>query len=328
MRELTYKQSLNEALFQAMEQDSSVFVMGEDVGIYGGGFGVLSGLFSRFGEKRVINTPISENGFCGMAIGCATMGMKPVVELMFADFLSLAFDAIVNTGAKLKYTYNKDVKKCVIFRGAVGCGTGASAQHSQSVESWFMGVPGVKIISPSTPYDAKGLLLSSLNDNNIIIFLEPKTLYNKKGHVPEEMYTLPIGKASLVHQGKDISIITYGRMTDVALAACDTLKNENIFCDVLDLRTIKPLDVDAILETAKKTGRVIVLSDAPKIGSVTGEISSIISESDVFFSLKAPIQRLCAKDTPVPCSIELENSYILSVDEICSAARNLINNKK
>lgn len=327
MRKLTYKQALNEALFQAMEKDSSVFVMGEDVGIYGGGFGVLDGLSAHFGEERVINTPISENGFCGMAIGCATMGMKPVVELMFADFLALAFDTIVNTGAKLKYTYDQNASKNVIFRGAVGCGTGASAQHSQSVESWFMGVPGIKIVCPSNPYDAKGLLLSSLNDNNIIIFLEPKTLYNKIGYVPEEMYTVEIGKANLLRQGNDISIITYGRMVDFALESYDILKNENITCDVLDLTSLKPLDNKSILETAKKTGRVIVLSDAPKTGSASAEISSIISESDVFYNLKAPIKRLCSKDTPVPCSIELERNYIPSVDDILKCVKELINNK-
>ena len=326
MRNLTYKDALNEALFQAMRIDQDVFVLGEDVGVYGGGFGATAGLLDEFGEERVIDTPISENGFCGMAIGSAIMGLKPVCELMFADFLSLGFDPIVNTGAKLKFTYGdsyKDKKITAVFRGASGAGTSASAQHSQSVESWFMGVSGINIISPSNAYDAKGLLLSAINSDGITIFLEPKALYNSSCHVPEESYYLPIGKADLKRQGSDLSIITYGRMTSLALELSLELEGLGISAEVLDLCSLKPLDEEAILKTAQKTGRVLLLSDAPKTGSVLSEVSAIISEK-AFSFLKAPIKRLAGKDTPVPYSKPLENAYIPSKDEILRQCLELV----
>lgn len=311
-----------------MEQDKSVFVLGEDVGIYGGGFGVTKGLEAAFGKERVINTPISENGFCGLSIGAALMGKKPVCELMFADFLSLGFDTIVNTGAKLKFTYGDSYKKTpltAIFRGAVGAGTSASAQHSQSVESWFMSVSGINIICPSDAYSAKGLLLSALKSDLITIFLEPKTLYNEKCNVPEEMYTLPIGKAITKKQGTDVGIISYGRMVKTALTASSELEKESISCEVLDLASLKPLDEDAILNLTKKLGKILILSDAPKTGSVASEVSAICSEKGFSHLKKAPV-RLCAKDTPVPYSKKLENAYVPSEEDVINSVRELAKN--
>ena len=306
MREITYMQAVREAMAQEMRRDASVFIIGEDVGVYGGGFGVTAGLIDEFGEERVKDTPISEAAIAGAAVGAAMMGMRPIVDIMFSDFLTIAMDQLVNQAAKMRYMLGGAVKVPLVVRGAAGSGTGAAAQHSQCPEAWFCNVPGLKVVVPGTPADAKGLLAAAIRDDNPVIFLEQKTLYRTVGPVPEGDYIEPLGKAKVHREGTDATLIAYGRMLPVCLDAAKMAQQQGISVEVIDPRTLVPLDRDALIASAKKTGRVLIVHEASLTGGFGGELVATIAGSEACCSLKAPIMRYCGLDVPVPFSKGLE----------------------
>ena len=256
MRELSYMEALREAMRQAMEKDDRVFLIGEDIGVYGGAFGVSAGLIDQFGPERIIDTPISEAGIAGACVGAAVTGMRPIGEIQFSDFVVIAMEQIVMQGAKMRFMFGGKATVPFVIRLPGGSGTGAAAQHSESLENWFVHVPGIKVVMPSTPYDAKGLLLSAIEEDNPVMFFEHKLLYKTKGHVPEEMYTIPIGKTNVVKEGKDISVIATSMMIQRALEAADILSEDGIDIEIIDPRTLKPLDDQPIIESVIKTGKV------------------------------------------------------------------------
>ncbi|MFA5569912.1 MAG: alpha-ketoacid dehydrogenase subunit beta [Sphaerochaetaceae bacterium] len=322
MREITFKEAINEAIREEMRRDDSVIFLGEDIGIYGGGFGVPLGLIEEFGPSRIIETPISELTFTGAAVGSAMTGLRPIVEVMFSDFITLAMDPLVNQAAKNRYQFGGQTSVPMVFRGASGSGTGAAAQHSQSLEAWVAHVPGLKVVIPSTPYDAKGLMKTAIRDNNPVIFYEQKLLYATKGEVPplDEEYTIPFGQADIKKGGEDVTLITYGRMVQRSLDVAYSLKQEkNIDVEVIDIRTLVPLDVTTILQSATKTGRVIVVHEAVKTGGFGAEIVSTIVESDAFFTLKGPILRVAGLDVPIPFNKTLESLVVPTPEKIREA---------
>ena len=319
--ELTYAKAICEAMSQKMREDPDVFLMGEDVGLYGGAFGVSVGMLQEFGPERIRDTPISEAVITGAAAGAAVTGMRPIAEIMFSDFMTIATDQIVNQAAKMRYMFGGKAKVPMVVRTPEGSGTGAAAQHSQSLEAWFCHIPGLKVVAPSTPYDAKGLLISSIEDDNPVIFMEQKLLYRTKGMVPQEMYRIPIGKADIKRSGSDVTIITYGRMVKMCLDSAEKLAAEGISVEVIDLRTLRPLDKDTIIESVSRTIRAIIVHEACLTGGLGGEISSIISESDAFFHLDAPIMRVCGADIPIPYNPILEKNAVPTPEKIESAVR-------
>ena len=299
-REITYREAVREAMCEEMRRDENVYFMGEDIGVYCGAFGVSKGMIQEFGEERVRETPISETAFVGAGVGSAITGMRPIVELMFSDFMAVCYDQIINQAAKMHFMFAGKVNVPMVIRTAAGGGTGAAAQHSQSLEQMYCNVPGLKVIIPSTPYDAKGLLKSAIRDNNTVIFLEQKKLYKEKGPVPEEDYVIPLGVASLAREGTDVSVITYGRMVQMSLQVAEKLAAEGISVEVLDLRTLSPLDRDAVIRTARKTRRVVVVHESVQFAGFGGEIVSTIADSDAFYYLDAPIKRVGGLYCPVP----------------------------
>jgi len=324
MRELTYAEAIREALRYEMTRDESVFLLGEDVGRYGGAFGVSYGLLDEFGEERVRDTPISEAGIMGAATGAALMGMHPVAEIMFMDFTTIAMDQLVNQAAKLRFMFGGKAKVPLVLRTPGGSGTGAAAHHSQSVEAWFVHVPGLKVVMPSTPYDVKGLLLASIRDENPVVFVEHKLLYKTKGPVPEEEYTIPLGTADVKRSGEDLTIVATSIMVPRALEAAETLAKEGTEAEVVDPRTLKPLDDETIIKSVIKTGRVIVAHEACKTGGVGAEIVARIVESEAFDYLDAPIKRLAGLDIPVPYNRNLERHMVPQAENIVTAARELL----
>lgn len=324
MREITYAEAIKEAMSEEMRRDENVFFMGEDIGVYCGAFGVSKGMVQEFGEDRVIDTPISETAFVGAGIGAAVTGMRPIVELMFSDFMAVCYDQILNQAAKMHFMFAGKVKVPMVIRTASGGGTGAAAQHSQSLEQMYTHVPGLKVVVPSTPYDAKGLLKAAIRDDNCVMFLEQKKLYRTKGQVPEEDYIIPLGKADVKKEGKDVSIITYGRMVQMSLEVAEKLEKEGISVEVLDLRTLSPLDTEAIIKTAKKTGRVVVVHEAVQFAGFGGEIVSTIIESDAFFRLDAPVKRVGALYCPVPFNPQLEAAVFPSMEKIEAAVKEVL----
>ncbi len=325
MREITYAEAIREAMSEEMRRDENVFLMGEDVGLYGGAFGVTVGMFEEFGEERVRDTPISEAVIAGAAAGAAVTGMRPVAEIMFMDFTTIAMDSLVNQAAKMRYMFGGKAKVPMVLRCPAGSGTGAAAQHSQSLEAWFCHVPGLKVVAPSTPADAKGLLKSAIRDDNPVIFVEQKLLYRKKGIVPEEEFIIPLGKADIKRKGTDVTIITYGRMAESVLSAAADMEQEGISIEVIDPRTLVPLDRETIIESVIKTGRAVVVHEAVKTGGYGGEIVSAISESEAFDYLDAPVLRIAGKDVPIPYNPELEKAAVPSVAEIKEAVRKVMN---
>lgn len=327
MKELTFVEAINEALHEELARDERVYVIGEDVRIgygRGGVFGATNGLFARFGPERVIDTPISESAIAGTSVGAALWGMRPVAEIMFADFLPLAMDHIVNSAAKMRYAYAGEATVPVVFRMAIGAGVGAALHHSQSPEAWITNVPGLKVVMPSTPADAKGLLKSAIRDDNPVVFFEHKYLYSRlKGPVPEEEYLIPLGNADIKREGEDLTIVAWGAVLHQALAAADLLKAEGIRAEVLDPRTLLPLDKPTLLQSVRKTGRVVIVHEAPTFGGFGGEIAAIISE-EAFYSLDAPIKRVGAPFTPVPVSPILEKFYIPNAERIVTAAKEIL----
>ena len=323
MKEITYAQAINEAMSEEMRRDENVFFMGEDIAEYCGAFGVSRGMLAEFGKERVMNTPISEHAFVGAGIGAAMAGMRPIVELMFSDFMTVCFDELVNEAPKMRFMFGGKVKVPLVMRTAAGAGTGAAAQHSQSLEALLAHFPGLKVVIPSTPYDAKGLLKSAIRDDNPVMFLEQKTLYRKKGMIPEEEYTVPLGVADIKRPGKDLTIVTYGRMVQFSQEAAERLKEENIEAEIVDIRTLLPLDTETILQSVKKTHRVLIVHEAVKFGGFGGEIAGQIAESDAFYYLNAPILRLGGLSCPIPFNPNLERETFPTPDKIYNAAKSL-----
>lgn len=321
MREITYADAVREAMSEEMRRDKEVFFMGEDIGVYNGAFGVSKGMIQEFGEERVIETPISETGFVGAGVGAALMGMRPIVELMFSDFMAVCYDQIINQSAKLRFMFGGTVSVPMVIRTASGGGTGAAAQHSQSLENLYCHVPGLKVVVPSTAYDAKGLLKSAIRDNNTVIFLEQKKLYRVKGEVPEEEYTIPLGKADVKRSGKDVSVITYGRMVQTSLEIADKLAQEGIDVEVLDIRTLVPLDKRAIIDTAVKTKRVVIVHEAVEFSGFGAELAAVIADSEAFWHLEAPIKRVGAIYAPIPFNPILEASVFPTPERIEATIR-------
>jgi 2-oxoisovalerate dehydrogenase E1 component beta subunit len=321
MATVTYLEAIRQALWDEMEQDPRVFMLGQDIGTYGGAFRVTAGFLDHFGPGRIVDTPISESAMIGAAIGAAMMGMLPVVEMQFIDFISCAFNQIVNFAAPNHYRWGQQVP--IVVRGPSGGNVHGSAYHSQNPESYFHHTPGLKIVAPGTVADAYGLLRSAIQDPNPVLYFEHKYLYRRlKDELPSGDGLVPIGQARLAREGRDLSVITYGAMLQVALEAAGRLEAEGIDLEVLDLRTIKPLDQEAILATVRKTSRVIVLTEEQTTGSVAGEVAARISQ-DAFEWLDGPVHRLCCPDTPVPYSPTLEEAYLPNVDKLAAKVREL-----
>lgn len=324
VRELSYAQAIQEAMAIALETDERVFLMGEDIGVYGGAFQVTGDLVERFGADRVIDTPISELGGAGVAVGAAVTGLRPIFEFQFSDFATLAMEQIVNQAAKMRYMLGGAVSVPVVMRFPAGSGTGAAAQHSQSLEAWLGHVPGLKVIQPATPYDAKGMLLAAVADPDPVMIFEHKLLYKTKGPVPEGYYTVPIGKAEIRREGRDLTIVATSIMVHKALEAAKTLEAEGIDVEVVDLRTIRPMDKETVIESVKKTSRLLCVYEGVKTLGVGAEVSAMIAESEAFDFLDAPIVRLGGAETPIPYNPELEKATVPQVPDILAAARSLV----
>lgn len=324
MRELTYLEAVREAMSQEMRTNEDVFILGEDIGVYGGAFGVTRGMIEEFGPERIRNTPISEAAISGTAIGAALTGMRPILELQFSDFITIAMDNMVNQAAKLRYMYGGEGKVPMVLRTPAGSGTGAAAQHSQSLEAWMTHIPGLKVVQPSTAYDAKGLLKAAMDDDNPVVFYEHKLCYRTKSEVPEEAYSIPLGKADIKKEGKDITIVATAMMVHKSLEAAEQLESEGISVEVVDPRTLVPLDEETIVESVKKTGRLIVVHEAVKRGGFGGEIASMIAESEAFDYLDAPIKRLGGKAVPIPYNPELEKAAVPQVQDIVEAVKDTL----
>ena len=317
----TYVEAIRQGIWEEMEKDDRVFVLGEDVGIYGGAFKVTAGMLEKFGEWRIIDTPISESAIVGAAIGAALMGMRPVAEMQFADFISCAFDQITEVAAKNHYRWGAAVP--LVIRAPFGGGVHGGPFHSECPEGWFFHSPGLKIVAPSTPYDAKGLLISAIRDPNPVLYFEHKFLYRRiKAVLPEGDWVVPIGKADVKRPGNDISVITYGAMVHVALDAAEILAKEGIELEVVDLRSLMPLDKEAIFESVSKTSKAIVLHEDNKTGGVGAEIAALLSE-ECFNHLDGPILRVAAPDTPVPFSTPLEEYFLPKAADVVAAAKKL-----
>ena len=323
MREITYAEALNEALRICLTEDERVVLLGEDIGRYGGIFQVTKGLQEVFGPDRVVDTPISEAGFVGAGVGAALTGMRPVVEIMFIDFTTVCMDMIVNQMAKMHYMFGGKGRVPMVLRINIGAGRGAAAQHSQSFHSFFMHMPGLYVAIPATPYDAKGLLIEAIKNDNPVVFVEHKRLYVTKGHVPEESYRIPFGRAEIRREGKDVTLVATHAMVIAALEAADQAAGAGIDVEVVDPRTLTPLDKDAILRSVRKTGRLLIADEDNKTGGVAAEISAIVAEEAVYY-LKAPVLRNCSPDTPVPFSPPLEKAYLFGKDRLLESIRRLM----
>ncbi len=325
MRELTYAQAIREAMTLEMRRDEDVFLMGEDVGCYGGAFGVSAGMLEEFGEQRVKDTPISEAAIAGAAAGAAVTGMRPIAEIMFSDFLTIAMDQLINQAAKMRYMFGGMAKVPLVVRAPAGSGTGAAAQHSQSPEAWFCNAPGLKVVIPSTPADAKGLLTAAIRDDNPVLFLEQKLLYRTKGDVPEGEYVVPLGKAAVHREGTDVTLITYGRMLPMCMDAAEVLSREHgISVEVVDPRTLVPLDKETLVASAKKTGRVLIVHEACQTGGFGGELAAVIADSEAFYYLDAPIRRYGGLDVPIPYCPELEKHVVPIHDNVVKKVVELV----
>ncbi|MBI0328241.1 alpha-ketoacid dehydrogenase subunit beta [Burkholderia plantarii] len=334
-RKITYSQAINEALSQEMARDENVIVMGEDNAggagapgeddAWGGVLGVTKGLFHKY-PGRVLDTPLSEGGYIGAAVGAAACGLRPVAELMFIDFMGVCFDQIFNQAAKFRYMFGGKAVTPVVIRAMTGAGLRAAAQHSQMLTSLFTHIPGLKVVCPATPYDAKGLLIQAIRDDDPVIFCEHKLLYARDGEVPEESYAIPFGEAGIVRDGDDATIVTYGRMVHTALDAAQRLAKDGVQVEVIDLRTTSPLDEETILESAERTGRVVVVDEAHPRCSIATDIAALVA-SRAFDALKAPVEMVTAPHTPVPFAGVLEDLYIPSADAIARAVLNTTRRK-
>ncbi len=330
-RTITFQQAINEALDQELARDPTVIVMGEDIvggsgaegemDAWGGPLGITKGLYTKHGD-RVMDTPITESAFIGAAIGAAASGLRPVAELMFSDFMGVCFDQIYNQAAKFRYMFGGKAETPVVIRTMYGAGIRAAAQHSQSPYSIFTHVPGLKCVVPSTPYDAKGLLIQAIRDNDPVIFFEHKSLYPVEGEAPEESYAIPFGEANVVREGGDVTIVTLGLMVHRSLEAAEALAADGIECEVIDLRTTSPLDEDTVLESAEHTGRVVVVDEASPRCSMATDISALVAQR-AFGALKAPVEMVTAPHTPVPFAATLEDLYMPDAAKIATAVRSV-----
>ncbi|WP_342470415.1 alpha-ketoacid dehydrogenase subunit beta [Ureibacillus sp. FSL K6-3587] len=336
-REILFMNAINEALDQAMAKDENIILLGEDIAggaevqhleeanedAWGGVMGVTRGLAPKYGRERVIDTPLSEMGYMAAAVGMAVTGLRPVAELMFSDFIGFCFDSIIGQGSKMRYMFGGKAKVPMTVRTMHGAGVNAAAQHSGSYYGLFGSIPGVKVVVPATPYDAKGLLLSAIEDDNLVIFSEDKTLYGMKGEVPEEYYTIPIGKAAIKRDGKDLTIVTIGKMLYVGLEVADILEKDNISVEVIDLRTVAPWDEETVLESVKKTGRLIIIDESNPHNNTATDIASVVADK-AFDYLDGPIKCVCAPNTPVPFAANLEKLYIPDANKVLTVATEII----
>jgi pyruvate/2-oxoglutarate/acetoin dehydrogenase E1 component len=322
MREIEYREAIKEACIEEMDRDPKVFLLGEDIGVYGGAFRAYKGLLEKYGPDRVINTPISEQAIVGGAIGAALTGYRPIAEIMFVDFCALAMDQIVNQAAKINFMTGDALHVPMVLRTQGGSGTGIAAQHSQSLESWFYHIPGLKVVMPATPYDVKGLLKTAIRDNDPVIFIEHKTLYLSKGHVPEEEYSIPFGAADIKRAGKDVTVFAYSAMVLKALAAAEELAKEGISCEVIDPRTLVPMDTDALIKSVKKTNKLVVISEAVERGSIASDIVAIVNDK-AFDYLDAPVKRVCGLNTAIPYNSKLEKACVPSIEDIIEAVKGM-----
>ena len=318
VRELTMSEALNEALHEEMERDGGVFVVGEDIATMGGLFQVTSGLLERFGPQRVIDAPISEAAQAGAGVGAALVGCRPVVELQIADFVSLVMDQVVNHAGKWRYMSGGRVTVPFVLRGAVSSGIGMAAQHSQTLEAWFVHAPGLVVIMPSTPYDAKGLLKAAIRDDNPVVFLEKRLLYSRAGPVPADDYVVPIGVADVKQEGSDVTVVTYAQGVHLALQAARQLAREGVEVEVVDLRTLKPFDIETVAASVRKTGRLVAVTEAARAAGMASEIVARVTDEE-FGSLKAPPVRVAASDTPMPYAAPLERAVLPQVDDVVGA---------
>lgn len=325
MREITYLEAVREAMTQEMERDERVFLIGEDIGEYGGAFQVSYGMLDKFGPERILDTPITELGLTGAATGAALIGMRPIAEIMFMDFTTLASEQLVNQAAKLRFMFGGKATVPMVLRTPAGSGTGAAEHHSQSFENWFVHVPGLKVVMPSTPYDAKGLLIASIRDDNPVVFIEHKLLYKLKGDVPEDVYEIPLGKAKVKREGGDLTIVATSIMVKRSLEASEELMNEGIEVEVVDPRSLRPLDKETIMNSFKKTGKVLIVHEAVKTGGFGGELAGVIAGSEAFGYLEAPILRLAGREVPIPYNRNLEYNAVPQTENIVEKARELAN---
>lgn len=319
-RQLSYLQAFNEAMHQLMAEDDDVFVAGEDVAGKGGVFGSFVGLLDEFGERRMVDTPISEQAIVGLGIGAAVAGLRPVVDLMFMDFVLVSMDQIANQAAKLKYMFGGNASLPMTITTNGGAGLSAAAQHSQSLEAMLCHVPGLKVVMPATPHDCKGLMVASVREDNPVVFVKHKRMFGVKGDVPEEIYEVPLGEAAVTRAGNDVTVVAYSRMAAEALAAAETLAGEGIDCEVIDLRTVQPIDIDTIIASARKTNRIVVVHEAVRFGGLGAEIAAQIQEH-AFDHLDAPVARVGAPFSPIPFSPALESAYVPNADRIAAEIR-------
>jgi pyruvate dehydrogenase E1 component beta subunit len=323
MAEITYREALNQALAEEMERDDSVFLMGEEVAEYDGAYKVSKGLWNRFGDLRVVDTPISELGFAGLGVGAAMVGLRPVIEFMTFNFSILALDQILHSAAKMLYMSGGQVNIPMVFRGPTGAALQLGGQHSQAVETWYLHAPGIKVVAPATPADAKGLLKAAIRDDDPVVVLEGELLYNIRGEVPEGEHVVPLGLAKLRREGTDVSIITHGKMVHVALQAATRLAKEGVEADVLDLRSLRPMDVDAVLASVRKTNRVVYLEEGWPYLGVGAQIAAMVQE-EAFDDLDAPVLRVTGADVPMPYAKNLEQAAKPNADRVVEACKKVL----
>lgn len=319
---MTYAEALRDGMRYEMKRDPNVYLAGEDVGKFGGCFGQTMGLYQEFGPERIVDTPISETAIVGHAVGAAAAGLRPIAEIMFVDFMGVCMDEILNQASKMRYMFGGKARIPMVVRTPCGAGLGAAAQHSQSLEAWFTHIPGIKTVMPSTPADAKGLMISAIRDDNPVIYIEHKLLLGIQGDVPEGEYIVPLGKADIKREGSDVTIVAWSAMVHKALAAAEALAKEGISAEVLDPRTLSPLDKDSILKSVAKTGRIVIAHEANLTGGFGGEIAAIVADEG-FDLLNAPIKRVAAPDTPVPFSPVLERAYLPGEVRIIKAVKEM-----
>jgi acetoin:2,6-dichlorophenolindophenol oxidoreductase subunit beta len=323
MREIEYREAIREAVIEEMDRDPKVFLIGEDIGKYGGAFRAYKGLLEKYGPERVINTPISEAAIVGAGIGAAVTGYRPISELMFIDFTTLAMDQIVNQAAKIRYMTGDNLSVPLVIRTQGGAGRGVAAQHSQSLEAWFYHVPGLKVVMPATSYDVKGLLKTAVRDNNPVIFIEHKMIYLNKGPVPEEEYLIPFGVADIKREGRDVTIFAYSNMVFKSLEAAAELEKDGVSCEIIDPRTLVPLDEEALIKSVKKTGRLVIVSEACQRGSIASDICARINQK-AFDYLDAPVKIVAGLNTPIPYNSTLEQACIPHKENIISAVKEIL----
>ncbi len=325
MSEMTFAEAIREALIEEMERDERVICMGEDIAVYGGAFKVTKGFVGLFGPERVMNTPISEGGFCGVATGASLLGLRPVVEIMFMDFIILAMDQLINQAAKFHYVYGEDARVPLVVRTPGGGGRSYGPTHSQSLEAFFVRTPGFNVAAPSCPADAKGLLKTAIRDDNPVLFLESKVLYSQKGEVPDGEHLVPFGQAKVARPGSDATIVAYSRMVNEALLAAHRLAEDDVEAEVIDLRSLSPLDIDTVTESVQRTGRAVLVEEGNRACGIAAEVGCQIAEQ-VYDYLEAPLRRVTALDIPVPCSAALEAAALPDADKIARAVTELVEN--